>query len=91
MALPAHSGPCPLIQFHNHFSQTVGLLGRVISPPQGRCLNTTQTQNKRIYTTNTHALCGIGIHDPSVRASEEKSYLRPRCYCNRHFSVISFT
>jgi hypothetical protein len=25
------SGPWSLIQFHNHFSQTVGLLGRVIS------------------------------------------------------------
>jgi hypothetical protein len=32
MALPAHSGPWPLIQFRNHFSQTTGLLGRVISP-----------------------------------------------------------
>jgi hypothetical protein len=26
MSLPAHSGPRPLIQFRNHFSQTVGLL-----------------------------------------------------------------
>jgi hypothetical protein len=33
MALPDHSGLRPLIQFRNHFSQTVGLLGRVISPP----------------------------------------------------------
>jgi hypothetical protein len=32
MALPAHSGPWSLIQFRNHFSQTLGLLGRVISP-----------------------------------------------------------
>jgi hypothetical protein len=42
MALPAHSGPWPLIQFRNHFSQTVGLLGRVISPTQGRYLHTGQ-------------------------------------------------
>jgi hypothetical protein len=27
MALPAHSGTWPLIQFHNHVSQTVELLG----------------------------------------------------------------
>jgi hypothetical protein len=40
MALPAHSGPWPLTQFRNDFSQTVGLLGQVISPPQGRYLNT---------------------------------------------------
>jgi hypothetical protein len=43
MALPAHSGPWPLIQFRNHFSQTVGFLGRVISPSQGRYLRTAQT------------------------------------------------
>jgi hypothetical protein len=40
MALPAHLGPRPLIQFSNHFSETAGLLGRVISPSQGRYLNT---------------------------------------------------
>jgi hypothetical protein len=40
--LPGHSGPWPLIQFRNHFSQTVGLLGRVISPSQGRYLTTGQ-------------------------------------------------
>jgi hypothetical protein len=40
IVLPAHSGPRPLIQFHHHFSQTVGLLRRVISPSQGLYLNT---------------------------------------------------
>jgi hypothetical protein len=38
MASPAHSVPRLLIQFRNHFSQTVGRLGRVISPSQGRYL-----------------------------------------------------
>jgi hypothetical protein len=33
-ALPAHSGSKPLIQFRNHFSQTVGLFGRGISLSQ---------------------------------------------------------
>jgi hypothetical protein len=42
MALPAHSGPTPLIQFSNHFSQPVGLLGWVISPSQGLYLHTEQ-------------------------------------------------
>jgi hypothetical protein len=46
MVLPAHSRPWPLIQFRKHFSQTVGLLGRVISPPQGRYLNTGQHKHK---------------------------------------------
>jgi hypothetical protein len=40
MALPSYSGPWPLIQFRNHFSQTVGHLGRVISTSRGRYLNT---------------------------------------------------
>jgi hypothetical protein len=31
MALPARSRARPLIQFRNHFSQTVGLFGRVMS------------------------------------------------------------
>jgi hypothetical protein len=42
MALPAHSRPRPPIQFRNHFSQAVGLLGRVISSSQGLYLNTGQ-------------------------------------------------
>jgi hypothetical protein len=47
MALPARSGPRPLIQFRNHFSQAVGLLGRVISPSQGRYLNTGQHKHRK--------------------------------------------
>jgi hypothetical protein len=54
MALPAHSGPRPLIQFRNHFSQTVGLLGRVISPSQDRYLNTGQHKHRiNTYTYQT--------------------------------------
>jgi hypothetical protein len=87
LPLPGHSGPRPFIQFRNHFSQTVGHLGRVISPSQGRYLNTGQqkTQNtcKRIYTPNINALSGIRTQDPSVRASEDSSCLRPRGYCDR--------
>jgi hypothetical protein len=61
----------PLVQFRNHFSQTVGLLGRVISPSQGRYLNRGQhKQNKRIRTPNISALSGVRTNDPSVRASE---------------------
>jgi hypothetical protein len=86
MALSAHSGPWPFIQFRNHFSQTVGLLGRVISPSQGRYLHMGQhKENKRIHTPIIHALSGIRTHDPSVRASEDSSYLRPRDYCFLYF------
>jgi hypothetical protein len=33
--------------------------------------------------TDIHALCGIRAHDPSVRASEDSSCLRPRGHCDR--------
>jgi hypothetical protein len=70
MALLAYSGSRPLVQFINHFSQTVGLLGRVISRSQGRYLN---TEKPRTHIPNIHALGGIRTHDPSVRASEDSS------------------
>jgi hypothetical protein len=54
MALPAHSGPWPLIQFRNHFSQIGGLLGRVISSSQGLYLNTGQNKHRiKAYTHQT--------------------------------------
>jgi hypothetical protein len=54
MALPAYSGPRPLIQFINNFSQTVELLGRVIGPSQGRYLNTGQPKHRiNAYTHQT--------------------------------------
>jgi hypothetical protein len=41
---------------------------------------TTQTQNKH---TDIHALSGIRTYDPSVRASEDSSCLRPRGHYDR--------
>jgi hypothetical protein len=65
------------LQFLN-LRQSVGLLGRGISPSQSRYL--TQTE----YTkTDIHALSGIQTYDPSVRASEDISCLRPRGHCDR--------
>jgi hypothetical protein len=84
MALPAHSGPRPLLQFRKHFSQTIGSLGRVISLSQGHYLNTGQhKQNKRICTPNLHALNGTLSHDSSARAREDSSRLRPPGHCDR--------
>jgi hypothetical protein len=45
-------GPWPIFQFPKLFTQSVGLLRRVISPSQGRYLHgTTETQNKRTQTS----------------------------------------
>jgi hypothetical protein len=61
MALPAHSGPCPVTSsVIIFFSQTVGLLGRLISSSQGLYLNT--------YTYQTSMHC-MGF-EPTIPASE---------------------
>jgi hypothetical protein len=54
VTLPAHSRPRPVIQFRNHFSQTVGHLGGVISPSQCLYINTGQHKHKiNAYTHQT--------------------------------------
>jgi hypothetical protein len=76
MALPAHSGPWLLIQFRNHFSQTAGLLRRVISPSQGRYLNTGQhKQNKRIHTKHP---CLEWDSNPRSQRQRERRQLMPQ-------------
>jgi hypothetical protein len=59
------------LQFLN-LGQSVGFLGRGISPSQGRYL--AQTQNKHRHP----CLSGLRTHDPSVRVGEDISCLRPR-------------
>jgi hypothetical protein len=72
MALQPFVGPWSHIQFRNFVIQTVGLLGRVISPSECRYLH-----------LDIHAYSGIRTNDPSARASEEISCLRPLDHCDR--------
>jgi hypothetical protein len=85
MALQPFVGPWPLLQFRNHF-YTDGKTAWTSDQPMARPLltyRTTQIQNKRTHT-NIHALSGIRTHDPSVRASEDKSScLGLRGHCDR--------
>jgi hypothetical protein len=69
MALPAHSGPWPLIKSRNHFSQTVVLLGRVISPSQGNYLNTGQHTHRINEYTHQTFIPWVGF-EPTISASE---------------------
>jgi hypothetical protein len=60
----------------------VVLLGRVITLSQGRYLNTRQHKHRiNANTQNINVINGIRTHDPSVRASEDNSRLRPQGYC----------
>jgi hypothetical protein len=69
MALVAHSGPRPLIQFRNHFSQTVGLLGRVISSSQGRYLNTGKHKHRINAYTHETSMPQVGF-EPQIPVSQ---------------------
>jgi hypothetical protein len=69
MTLPVHSGPWPLIQYRNHISQTVGFLGRVISPSQGRYLNTGQHKHRINTYTYQISMPWVGFK-PTIPASK---------------------
>jgi hypothetical protein len=73
-ALVDHGHICSLLTY----TQSVGLLGRVISPSQDRYLHTGQHKHKINADTNIHVLNGIRTHDPSVRASEDSLCLSLR-------------
>jgi hypothetical protein len=61
------------------YTQSVGPLGRGISPPQGLYLHTEQHKHRiNAHNTYIHALSGFRTRDPSVRASKDSSCLRPR-------------
>jgi hypothetical protein len=82
MALPAHSGPRPVIQFRNNFSQIVGLFGRVISPSQGRYLKTGQHKHRINAHTNQIPMPWVGF-ESKIRTREDISCLRLRGYSDR--------
>jgi hypothetical protein len=65
-------GPALFFSFVIFFTQSVRLVGREIS----RLKAATYTQDNT--NTDIHALSGIRTHDPSVRAREDSSCLRPR-------------
>jgi hypothetical protein len=89
MALQPFLGPWPVLQFRNLFYTTVGLLGRVISPSQGRYLHKRQHKHRINAHTDIYDLSGIRTHNPSVRASEDSSCFRPRGQCDQHYLVLS--
>jgi hypothetical protein len=76
-------GPGLFFSFVIIFTQLVGLIGRVISPSQGRCLYIGQHKHRKNANTDIHVLSGIRTHDPRVRASEDSSCLRPRVHRDR--------
>jgi hypothetical protein len=95
MALPSHSGSRPSFQFRNHFSQTVGLLGCLISPSQGRYLNTGQHKHRIKAYTKQLSLLWVGL-ELTITASEraKKVHALKRAatvtgnYCNKDAKLL---
>jgi hypothetical protein len=65
------------------YTQSVGPLGWVISPSQGRYLHTGQPKHRINAYTDIHASNGTRTHDPSVLASEDSSCPWQRGHCDR--------
>jgi hypothetical protein len=85
MALQPFVGPWPLFRFFIFFTQSVGILGRGISPSQGRYLHI--GQHKHRINADIHASSGIQTHDPSVCEGQDSSCLRLRDHCDRPRSL----
>jgi hypothetical protein len=73
MALQPYLGPWALLRFRNLF-YTDGRTPWTCDQPVARPLHTHRINAH----TNIHALRGIRTHDPSFRANEDSSCLRPR-------------
>jgi hypothetical protein len=73
IAVEPFVGHWPFLQFRNLFTQSVGLLGRVISPSQGPYLHTGQHKHRINAHTDIPAVSGIRTHDPSVRVGDASS------------------
>jgi hypothetical protein len=86
VALQSYVGPWSLFFSVSYsYTQSVGLLGREISTSQGRRLH---TEHEHRINADIHALIAIQTHNPSVRASEDSSCLRPRGHCDGIFRLI---
>jgi hypothetical protein len=55
--------------------------------PVARPLPTHRTKQTEQMHTDIHASSGIRTHDPSIRAGEDVSCLRPRDHCDRRVSM----
>jgi hypothetical protein len=93
MAVQLFVGPWPLFQFLDPVHSRYDSLGRGSARRKAATYLHTEQHRHGINAHNTdiHALSWIRTHDPSVRAVEDSSCLRPRGHCDRrvqHNEVI---
>jgi hypothetical protein len=75
-------GPWLLFQFLDLFTQSVWLLGREMSPSQGRYLHTGQHRHRVNAYRHPCLKWDLNRH-PSFLPGEDSSCLRPREHCDR--------
>jgi hypothetical protein len=80
LGLPPWNCPFHFGFFLNH-TQSVGLLGRVISSSQ-------TWKNAHTQTLNIHALSGIRTHGPGLRASEDTARYRSATVTGPYFRIV---
>jgi hypothetical protein len=73
MALPALSMARPLIQFRTHVSQMMGLLGRRISPSQGRYLH--REEHKHRINADRHKFPECDSNPRSQCPGERRQFM----------------
>jgi hypothetical protein len=80
-------GPGLFFSLVSFFIQKVGLVGRVISPSQGRCLHTGQHEHRiNVYGHS----CFEWVSNSRFRDSEDSSCLRLRGRCDRLCKINNF-
>jgi hypothetical protein len=82
MSLQIFVRPWQLFQFLDIFTQTVGLFDGGSARRKAATCTQGRTDLEETHT-DIHASNGIRTHDPSVRAGEDGSCLRPRGHCDR--------
>jgi hypothetical protein len=73
----SYTGDEVLLSFFLIISQTVGLLGRVIGPSQGRYLNTGQHKHRKTHTYTKHP-CPEWNSNPRSRQPSEQRQCMPK-------------
>jgi hypothetical protein len=85
-ALQSFVGPWAAFSVYWSYTQLVGLRRRGISQLQGRYQHKT-THRINAHNTDINALSAIRTQNPSVRVSENSSWLRPRGHCDQLYYI----
>jgi hypothetical protein len=85
MALQSFVGPWPLFQFLDPTHSRQDTLDGGSARRKAATYTDINTNRTKAHNADIHTWSTIKTRDPSVRASEDSSYLRQRGHCDPHF------